>query len=662
MTADVDSHEGGDRLQHSLRMIKLSLVGGSREVDFYPSLNVVTGEISTGKSTFVRLIRSFLGSVPSNLPEETERVRGLRGSVAIHGQIWDIYRPLTQLGTAPVEIAQQATANSNFEPSAFRVPAAGVDASYSRFLLDQLKIPAVSVPTARSTGNSEDPVTFTDWLGYCIVTGDEMDYEVFGHKETWRDRKRRTVFELNYGIYNPVAAALNADLRRVDGQLEHLDVEQTVMSRFLAGTPFESRDGLLREIDIVTANLSEAEQAESDLGSQTTAAAAVSELRLSMLSLRERLDNVTVAAERTATQVRDLKDLEKQLKSQSARLTRAIVAGEWLVDFDFVVCPRCGNDVDRGRAHSPHCYLCLQEEQPGPSRDSLLAEQVRLQNQINETRQVILERERSEEDLYTATQELQIEIAEVSSELDHRTASFVADRAEEIRARAAEVSRLREELRNLYEYVEILDKAQDYESFRAQLEVERAQIISQLEGTGLAESAAEENIGALEGRILQYLKRLHIPQFSDTLTVKINARTYMPEISGRSFDELSSQGLKTLVNVAHALAHHTVSIDRDLPLPGFVVLDGISANAGHEGFDQDRVSDVYELLIEVAQVYRSELQIIAVDNDLPSAYVDTLVKSRVLDLSHDNLLIGGAEQFGLENEGESGEEEVASDS
>lgn len=658
----MDSQESEDRLKHSLRMIKLSLVGGSREVDFYPSLNVVTGEISTGKSTFVRLIRSFLGSVPSNLPEETERIRGLRGSVAIHGQIWDIYRPLTQLGTAPVEIARRATKNSNFEPETFRVPAAGADASYSRFLLDQLDIPAVSVPTARSTGTSEDPVTFTDWLGYCIVTGDEMDYEVFGHRETWRDRKRRIVFELNYGIYNPIAAGLNAELRRVDGQLERLDVEQSVMNRFLEGTPFESRDGLLSEIDNVTANLLEAEQAENDLSSQTIAAAAVSELRLSMLSLRERLDNVTIAAERTASQVRDLRDLEKQLNSQSARLTRAIVADEWLVDFDFVVCPRCGNDVDRERAHSPHCYLCLQEEQPGQSRDSLLAEQVRLQNQIDETRQVIIERERDEEDLYTATQGLQVEIAEMSSELDHRTASFVADRAEAIRARAAEVSRLKEELRNLHEYVEILEKVQDYESYRAQLEAERAQIMSKLEGTGLAESAAEENVGALEARILQYLTRLHIPPFSGILSVKINRRTYMPEISGRSFDELSSQGLKTLVNVAHALAHHTVSIDRNLPLPGFLVLDGISANAGHEGFDQDRVSDVYELLLEVAQVYRSELQIIAVDNDLPSTYADALISRRVLDLSHDNLLIGTVEELELENEREAGDEEGSPDS
>ncbi len=34
-------------------------------------------------------------------------------------------------------------------------------------------------------------------------------------------------------------------------------------------------------------------------------------------------------------------------------------------------------------------------------------------------------------------------------------------------------------------------------------------------------------------------------------------------VSGRSFDRLSSQGLQVLVNVAHALAHHTVAITLD---------------------------------------------------------------------------------------------------
>src|ERR1700677_3076149 len=133
--------------------------------------------------------------------------------------------------------------------------------------------------------------------------------------------------------------------------------------------------------------------------------------------------------------------------------------------------------------------------------------------------------------------------------------------------------------------------------------------------------------------MVDYLTRLHVPQLGELLTVKINRDTYLPEVSTRTFDELSSQGLKTLVNVAHALAHHTIAIDRDLCMPGFLVLDGVSANSGKEGFEGDRVVDMYELFDEVAQEYGDQLQLIVVDNDLPAETADKLSASIVLTLS-----------------------------
>ncbi|MDI5939409.1 MULTISPECIES: hypothetical protein [unclassified Micromonospora] len=110
-------------------------------------------------------------------------------------------------------------------------------------------------------------------------------------------------------------------------------------------------------------------------------------------------------------------------------------------------------------------------------------------------------------------------------------------------------------------------------------------------------------------------------------------------MSGRAFEELSSQGLATLVNIAHALAHHTVAIDRELPIPGLLVLDGISANAGHEGFDLDRVSDVYRLLSDVGERYSGRLQILAVDNEVDHRIIVQYAKFSVLTLTQEKKLI-----------------------
>jgi hypothetical protein len=102
---------------------------------------------------------------------------------------------------------------------------------------------------------------------------------------------------------------------------------------------------------------------------------------------------------------------------------------------------------------------------------------------------------------------------------------------------------------------------------------------------------------------------------------------------------LSSQGLTTLVNIAHALAHHTVAIDRDLPMPGLLILDGISANAGHEGFDLDRVSDVYRLLSDVGERYSGRLQILAVDNEVDRSIILQYASFSVLTLTQEKKLI-----------------------
>lgn len=57
-------------------------------------------------------------------------------------------------------------------------------------------------------------------------------------------------------------------------------------------------------------------------------------------------------------------------------------------------------------------------------------------------------------------------------------------------------------------------------------------------------------------------------------------------------------------------------------MPGLLILDGLSANAGREGFDQDRIHDVYRLLSAVADQYRDALQVAAVDNYLASNILD----------------------------------------
>ncbi|MFJ4423550.1 hypothetical protein [Streptomyces bobili] len=479
----------------------------------------------------------------------------------------------------------------------------------------------------------------TDWLGYCIVTGDEIDSQVFGHLHPFRNQKRKWIFELAYGLYDSVLAKLAADLNLVNSQISAVEHEEVFQQKFLSGTPFASQEALESQINEIERALSAV-----DVGGREAAEAAivfndVGGLRADLLGTRAESVQLADELKRNAGQLEDLEDLLSQLKSQFSRLTRAVVSDEWLVDFDFVVCPRCGSDVAATRTDHEHCYLCLQPPQQTASRDAFMAEQDRIVGQMQETETLIASRRKAVKELASLFDAKRQREVFLSEQLNSATDAYISDSASQLQELAARKSRLLAERAKMDEYRTVLERFHETAKTKRELEERRQEIEEAIERRDFSAATAEANIAALESRMKEYLEKLNIPLFGDSLSVTINRNTYLPEISGRTFNELSSQGLKTLVNVAHSLAHHTVAIDRGIPLPGFLVLDGLSANAGRKGFDAERIADMYRLLLEVADQYSEWLQIIAVDNDAPAMFDDALSDKVVLHLTPQDKLV-----------------------
>lgn len=631
---------------HELRVHRLDLIGGRRTIDFVDAFSVVRGSITTGKTTIVRLLRALLGRVPSHLPPETGVIRSVRGRVSFGTELWEIDRPLVTTKSTAVSLSRRELADADDVQSSeliadtLRLPAerptATAPITYLEWLLDRLGLPAVAVPRARTVVTSEStPVTINDWLLYCIVRDDEIDTAVFGHKDTFTDRKRRAVFELNYGIYSAEIADLEAQLRSVELRLDDLDRSNEAVRAFLKDTPFSSLDEINEQASEIQNAI-----AKIDARSRSVAADGVEKtrsqsLRQELAALEERLDSALAAERAAGRSVSELEDLYQTLSTQSERLTRAIVADEWLVDFDFVVCPRCGTGVQATRSDGELCYLCLQEPHQTGFHDELVVEQERIASQMVETRSLIELRREELCSLSAERDRIGEQVAAANSELDRRTAEFLSQRAENLVVAAGDRAALDARLHQLAEYRQLLVRYSDLEGQRTALEEERADLVDALAQQERLGARSEQLIVALEKRFLDYLQRLHISLSDLPLTAAINRTTYLPEVTGRPFDELSSQGLTVLVNVAHALAHHTVSLDNNLPLPSLLVLDGLSNNVGHEGFDLERRDDTYRLLIEEVAKYGGRLQVIALDNDVPM-FAETAI---AVTLSPDDRLV-----------------------
>ena len=271
-------------------------------------------------------------------------------------------------------------------------------------------------------------------------------------------------------------ALLNAQLRSVELQLASLDRDAAIRARFLADTPFESVEALEQQITDSEVELERIKEQRRTVSNEISEVAGVQELRETVLATRARRAEVSDRLLRLEAQISDLSDLKRQLSTQSARLTRAIVADEWLVDFDFIVCPRCGNSVDAGRTTPDRCYSRLQEPRPAPSRAQLLSEQDRVTSQIVETTDVIGTRETAHHNLKGEAARLDEVIASLNTELDQRTAVFVSDRTTQIEYLASEQTRIEDRVIRLREYLHLLQRHYDQMQSREDLEARREQL------------------------------------------------------------------------------------------------------------------------------------------------------------------------------------------
>ncbi len=615
-----------------VRINSISLEGTSRSVDFEPGLNIVTGPIASGKTTLLRYCRSLLGASFDNFPPEARAaVQAVKGNLVLADREATVVRPAVTTADARVDVS---TADEALRLPAYK-PDAAVRTTYTAWLLEQLKLPRLSVPSRPTSPDSEPtPVTIRDYMLYCSLPQNEIGDTVFGHRDPFRNIKRRYVFQILYGIYSIEIADIQERLREVQSQLRGLRSESGLFQKFLEDTPLSNRAALERHLADTKEQLRELESAAESLSAESPDSPRITELRAHGIELRERIAEARGRVQAEVESVDGLRRLLAQLETHAARLTRSIVADKHLTDIEFVVCPRCGAEVEAERG-GEHCYLCLQTPSLDYSRDILVKEQSRVENQLAEALELLEVRRSRQEGLKKDIVALEAEALQNAEELDFETRSFVSERATEIAARAEERARLRSRLSQLQDYLSVFAKLDLSMQLTEELQQEKERLEADLENAGGRSADADARIEFLDERFDESVSRLQAPEFGEEERCSIDRTTFLPRFRGRRFDDLSSPGLATLVNLAHAVSHQLTDIHFNLNLPNILLIDGLSEHFGEEGLDPQRREAAYQFLIDVAGENSDRLQIIVVDNDVPEiarAYVR-------LDLSEDSRLI-----------------------
>lgn len=606
-----------------VRINSLSLVGTERVIALRPGLNVITGPITTGKTTLLRLCRFLLGSRSASFPPEVRAaVNAVGGELVIGDDEFSVVRTLASSPSAMVEIAGEHEA---LRLPSYRTASADVE-SYGDWLLSKLQLPILQVPSAPTRPESDPtPISINDYFLYCDLNQEEINNSVFGHRDSFKNIKRRYVFEVVYGSYGIEAARLHEELRDVIRNMRARSADQAVLERLLVDTPWGNRAELQRSLSEARAEEQRAGEALQQVPQEALDPEA-QRLKRDVQIKDEELASLKMKLEQERTAVVRLTELAQQLETQSTRLTRAIVADSMLLDYEFVVCPRCATSIEAERGSAEICRLCLQEPSPSVTKEDLINEQQRLSDQIAETKELVVLHDESIDNLEQRLQDLAGERMGAASELNLKTNSYISDNGAEMVRVSEDRVRSQELVARLADYMELFARFDRAGLELQALQEQKEKLEHQLEEQQRQDVAFEERFSFLSSAFVSTLSGFNPPEFGPIEESYVDRVTYLPVLYGRRFDELSSQGLKLLVNVAHALAHQKTSLELSLPLPNILFIDGLTTHIGHkEGLDRERVQAVYAELISLSERLGDDLQIVVADLDVPDEARDYVV-------------------------------------
>ena len=598
-----------------MRLESLRLTGTDRSIELGPGLNIFTGPITTGKTTLINMCRAVFGAhIGHVITEAKETVSALSARILIGDEGYQMSRPFVTTETALIDIAGDDGTTLRLPSS---VSVLGSKLTYGQWLLQKLSLPVLKVPLAPTRPDStRTSLSVNDYFQYCSLSQWEIDNSVFGNHDAFKNNKRKYVFGILYGLYSPEIADVQTELRLVSSKIDSISSQDEAFESVLSETPWENRAALELELRTSKSKLN-ALESNMQKAANENAPSHLMSLRNEVTEVEKRCVDIKAKIQEVRNSKEELRRLASQLEFQVSKMTRSIVAGELFSDIEFVVCPRCGTSLDQSRSKGDMCVLCLQTPTLRFDRESLIVEQDRLTNQIIETQDLIADREKSIAILQRDLNDSEKQRERLGHELEVQSVSFVTDHVSQVASLVERRTKLISDVQRISDYLTLYIRLDNLRQSLASLTIQREGLEAKLELLTVKGEESERKIRVLEHNFKALLDRFHVPKFGEPGETRIDRDTYLPVVHGRQFDNLSSQGLKVIVNVAHALAHQITAIELNLPLPNILFIDGLTSNVSREDEDIDIVKGIYEYLAELSNKYGEKLQIIVADQDVP---------------------------------------------
>jgi hypothetical protein len=606
----------------SIIIDSLTIRGVARdyEIPFREGINIIWGDVDSGKSSILSLIAYALGASNFDSYEEIlEHGREVRLNVRLNEKSYVFQRSL--LNTRQHVLCHHDEISEYVVPKVLGADIAddAPDGYVSFYVLDLLGLPRTKVRKSPSkTDSTMDRVGFKDVLKFLYLKQKDVAADtLLNMSDAVRYIKNKQVLRYLFNIYNENIAEIEAELAaHVKDQKEKRSERDAVFS-FLKKLEIDFQVDYVAELEEKTGLVVEIDQQiESAKQEHRRAALIDSEIGKAVQDANERFEEVKKEIEKKnldlTSYIRLRNTYEKEIQSIVTSLQLKSTFDN-IHQSESVKCPLCETLVDTSTVDSP-----LVSEQ------SLQLEENSLRQRLKGLKGFILE---TEEEIGS----LEDQRRAIVTYLQNAVASYDQKFAREVSASIEVIQHLEKEKSEIYELRKVLERDirvvrsfDDLNSSITNLEVAIERIKLNLESARDKQIDPAVVVEALSKIFVSYMSRSGLQNMND-LRVDSKLDYY---VRNKFYTDLTSGGLRTITSLGIFFSKLVYTIKYPCNLPTFLMLDTPGQNIGRnrDKSEHSEVADpaiyenVYRRILgiyELAEQENVKCQIIVVDNDIP---------------------------------------------
>jgi hypothetical protein len=598
--------------------VALDTTEGAVRYEFPSDLTVLAGPTGVGKTTLLELVKYGLGCDGRLAPVALDHVNDVTVETTIGSSRLRI--------TRSIDPRKQATARVTDLITGERLPDHHVDAgqpSLNTLLMTALELPDDMRAAARTGGSSNTGarISFADVFSFLYVPQSDINRDIANSQESYREPKRKAVFELLFGLTNPRVLMMRSDLNAFNAKITVAETEHQTVLYFLRDSNTTSRAEAEHAMAAAAAGqaAAEAELAVLREGIDPVTDRDTLALRDLLTETERALADARATVTALARQQADYTSERRRVQTDLDRFHRMRDAGERLASIEFTVCPRCLQPLTHRPVPDDSCRVCLQPDPvtAAAAGDTDLYEASQLADQLAEMDDQIHALSGQLAAAAQAVTDREQLVKDLSNDLDARTAARITPRLQAFSDAAQRLATTRARQRQLELVLRQWDRADDIGAAADRLRAERESLRAEL-------ASAEANLRSRREEILASLTA----EFQDTVTAlgipgvqtaTIHATNYLPLLNGRPFATFSrGGGIITAAQVAYWTSLLAVALRRgDTRYPALLIIDSprLALNAA-----EDLSAALYRRLVTMADASPGQVQFLIADNQLPVHY------------------------------------------